>query len=373
MQNLNVEINAILYPAIPDTSRITTVYAAGYAISIGAFLSDIKYKTISAIDNLYYSERAVTTSIEDICYFDAVVLMQPPKISQLQNEFKMIERIIEYALDNKKLVFCNIPLDNSSLKRFLKMSEQLDTRFYYTVPQYESIKLSKGIPYKPTAKIIVVGSVISEVETLTVSFEIIQRLSKKKRVLSFTTSDNGNLLGMVSLRPYLDTNAFKGSDQIDIVKSVLQENSIHTHPDIIFIHIAEAMMEYTELITQGYGMVPYFISRIVHPDAFICGFPLNLTTEAVIDSISEDLNGRFGFPVDIAFTTNAIIDATSAPNPEHVSIVRCDNKLASRFVDPKSLDRKIPLSLCVDSNGIDCVCHLLENTMEGLEQVESLY
>ena len=369
MQSLTSEINAILYPALPNTLGITTVNISGYIIKVKAFLSERKYKTCEAIDSLSHEGITILHDLKDIVDYDAFVLMQPPRTSLLKYDVDFVEKAISYALANGKLVICNILLDSGVLKRINQLQKQHNGNFEYSVPEFVPSELSKGTPFKPAAKIIVVGSVIPEVESLPLCYRITQKLAEKYRVLSFTTSDNGNLLGMVPLRPYLDTHSLGETERIDALKGIIQKHVQESNPEVILIHIAEAMMEYTEVITQGYGIVPYYLSRIIRPDVFACGFPLNLCNEAVVASISDELNGRYGFAVDIPFATNVIVDSTSAPNPEHVSIVHCDSKLATEFIDPQSPDSAFSVSICIDQRSIDHVCDMLEKEMEETEQI----
>lgn len=369
MQRLTSEINAILYPALPNTLGITTVNISGNIIKVKAFLSERKYKTCDAIDSLSHDGITILHDLEDIVNYDAFVLMQPPRTSLPKYDVSFIEKAISYALVNGKIVICNSQLDNDVLKRINQLEKQHNGNFVYSVPQFVPSELPKGTFFKPTARIIVVGSVIPEVESLPLCYGITQRLAEKYRVLSFTTSDNGNLLGMVPLRPYLDTHSLGEIERIDALKGIIQKHVQESNPEVILIHIAEAMMEYTEVITQGYGIVPYYLSRIIRPDVFACGFPLNLCNEAVVASISDELNGRYGFAVDIPFATNVIVDSTSAPNPEHVSIVHCDSKLATEFIDPQSPDSAFSVSICIDQRSIDHVCDMLEKEMEETEQI----
>lgn len=367
------EIDAILYPALPNTLGITTVYASGYSMRVKAFLTEAKYRTSNEIDNLYHGEINITSNISDITNYDAVVLMQPPQTRLLKYDVDLIQKLIEYALQNGKLVVCNLSLESTILKEFREMNRLYEGLFEYVVPQYIPVKPQHSIPLKSTAKTILVGSVIPDVESLSLSFEIINRLSRNHKIAAFTTSENGNLLGMVSLYPYFDTPLLHNEERIEMVKAVIQAQSEQSNPDIILIHINEAMMEYTEVITQGYGIVPYFISRILRPDIFVCGFPLNLCNESVIESISDDIGGRFGFAVDYAFTTNVLVDSTSAPNSEHVSIVHCDSDLTSRIIGSTFHNSSIPLSICIDSHGFDCISNMLENELEELGQIDKLF
>lgn len=367
------EIDAILYPALPNTLGITKVFSSGYSMRVKAFLSEMNCKTSNAINNLNLADITIISSINEITNYDAVVLLQPPQTRLLKYDVGLIKRLVEYALQNGKLVVCNLTLESTILKRFREMNRLYEGVFEYVVPQYIPVEPQHGIPLKLTAKTILVGSVIPDVESLSLSFEIINRLSRNHRIAAFTTSENGNLLGMVSLYPYFNTPLLLNEERIEMVKAVIQAQSEQSNPDIILIHINEAMMEYTEVITQGYGIVPYFISRILRPDIFACGFPLNLCNESVIKSISDDISGRFGFAVDYAFTTNVLIDSTSAQNLEHVSIVHCDSDLTSRIVGSSFHNSPIPLSVCIDSHGVDCLSSMLENELEELGQIDKLF
>ena len=68
------------------------------------------------------------------------------------------------------------------------------------------------------------------------------------------------------------------------------------------------MMEYNDKLTNGFGILPFIVTKALTPDYFVCGMPCGYGNSAYIDSFSEGIAGRFGFGIDYIHLSNVEID-----------------------------------------------------------------
>jgi hypothetical protein len=132
------------------------------------------------------------------------------------------------------------------------------------------------------------------------------------------------------------------------------------------------MIEYNENITNGFGILPYILSKALTPDCFICGIPYRYGYRSYIDILSEGMSGRFGYGIDIAHLSNVEFDAPTMFNFQSESIVHTTFENVSRQIVDNCVESNIPVINLLIENEVESLAEILANNIREHSDVTSI-
>lgn len=115
-------------------------------------------------------------------------------------------------------------------------------------------------------------------------------------------------------------------------------------------------MEYNELIPNGFGILPYIISKAMTPDFFVCCFPFEFANSKFINNINEGIASRFGFPIDYVHLSNAIVDGAMILNAETLSVVYTPQEDVNDRVTQLRTHTEIPVFNLIEDSDLKQLC-----------------
>jgi hypothetical protein len=157
-----------------------------------------------------------------------------------------------------------------------------------------------------------VGGVIGEANSFEVFLNLYGELSKYLNVAAFSTSENAEICDITSLHSLLYERSLLETEKVFALNNAVLTKVKETNSEMVLIHVEEAMMSFSNSLTNGFGIVPYMISQIISPDFSICCLPYDCADPAFIAEFAQGLEGRFSFSPDVWHISNALLDHSVA-------------------------------------------------------------
>lgn len=170
--------------------------------------------------------------------------------------------------------------------------------------------------------VILVGGLVEEPGI----FEMIARLKNymEKNGVSATVIDNhtiGTLFGFRTIKHILKNQKLTEAEKIENINKMIQQICKKEYPEVIIMEAPDALLSYSDLFPNGFGIWSYMLTQAVTPDFLICSIPYELGEKGFLDEVSTDFKNRFGCELSAAYISNIIVDSLSSINNRKLSFV----------------------------------------------------
>ncbi len=200
-------------------------------------------------------------------------------------------------------------------------------------------RLRKG-PLAPVKKYIVfVGGVIGEANSLEVFLNLYGELSKYLNVAAISTSENARFCNVCSIHEILYDRSLLENEKVFAVSDAISNSIANTNADLVLVHSEEAMMSFSDSLTNGFGIIPFIISQVVLPDYSICCLPCDCFSFEFINDFAEGLNGRFCFVPDVWHISNALLDHTITTSSQDAHAIYASLDTVNSLLEQNKTDR----------------------------------
>ena len=160
---------------------------------------------------------------------------------------------------------------------------------------------------------IYVGGLLNDSNTYEVIVGIVLALRKKGiKVVAVANEETSEVFGIYSMPKEFFDDTYSPDDKIKNMKRYLHLISRNSGAEILIVQIPGALMEYSEVLTSGYGIIPYLFSKILIPELFYFTLPYELVEKDSLNKIVEYLNKKYDFETQGIFPTNQIVDGTES-------------------------------------------------------------
>ena len=210
-----------------------------------------------------------------------------------------------------------------------------------------------------------VGGVIGEANSFEVFLNLYGELRRNLKVAALSTSENAEICDIVSLFNLVQERSLFEAEKVFAINNAISNAIKETDADLVLIHVEEAMMSFSNSLTNGFGIVPYMFSQIVSPDFSICCLPCDCTDPEFITEFAQGLEGRFSFSPDVWHISNALLDHSVASEVQDANAI---------YVSIESIDRVIQLgnaaglnigSLVTDESIMRCAEDIIKDWKES--------
>lgn len=178
-----------------------------------------------------------------------------------------------------------------------------------------------GILYPVNRYTVFVGGVIGASNSFEVFLRLYGELSKHLDVAAFSSSINAKCCDLISLHGILYHQAYTESEKVFAINNVILRAIRDNNPNLVLIHVEEAMMSFSNSKTNGFGIVPYMVSQVLSPDYSVCCLPCDCADSMFIQEFAQGLEGRFCFSPDIWHVSNALLDNSVATELQDLNAV----------------------------------------------------
>ena len=237
--------------------------------------------------------------------------------------YKSIIEVIHNTIALKKTIICSAILKSEDLRDICESARISNCEFIY-LPSTERMANppGKGRLYYPFAPVIFIGGLIKEANTLEVFLSICGKLKQRGlRVISISANMNCAQVNMVTFSGVLNTKLYTDKERVYALNDTIKTIEEEEHPDVILFHLSEAMLEYNEILPNGFGLTPFLISKAITPDIFICCIPCEFAHNGFINSISQGFANKLGYPINYVHISNAIVDGIELVSDEETTVV----------------------------------------------------
>ena len=227
--------------------------------------------------------------------------------------------IILQAIESKKAVICVRHLLEDDVCFFKKLASIKGVQFQYMRNAESKEPINRG-PLKAIPSFVVLfGGVLKDPRVFETFLTSFLELSRVNNVIAFSTDLNAPLCGINPLAPCL-RNTLSEQDKIYSINAQIARCCKNEHPRIILIHVSEPLVAYSELIPNGFGIVPFLLSKALKIDCCICGIPFSLCSTEFIHNLSCGLLAQNGYSVDAAILSNLLLDIPISIEKESTSV-----------------------------------------------------
>lgn len=289
---------------------------------------------------------------------------------EIENETKQFEFMIKNTLEAEKTVLYfdksmgNISADiTDSLKRHWgKLSIYADDEYSY------NSKIDFGKYHEIDTPVILVGGLVAESD----SFDVLSHLAARFRAdglhtTVLTRSPVGKLFGFHNMGHIFDSLKYTEAEKIAKMNHFIKDLEFSEIPDIILIEAPDAVLRYSNIVPNGFGIQTYMLSEAVPPDYFVCCVPLSLAYEALLSDISKGFEKRLGIPITAIHISNLFIDSVEMIQTRKLSYARDDlDRVRKRLAQERQLS-KIPMYNTIDDGIEGLYSHIINAGLEGFD------
>ena len=219
---------------------------------------------------------------------------------------------------------------------------------------------------KLTTPVILIGGLVTQADTCEVMFRLKEQLITKGYHPSLVSRyPMGRLFGCSMLDHIFCDGFLTEAQKITRLNLLLRTIEFSERPDIILVEAPDALMRYSDLAVNGYGIQSYMLSQAIQPDYLVCCVPFELAESGFLAALSTDFHGRLGASICAVHVSNIIVDSFAVMQSHEISYVHTkmervvDHIRASEMTSPI-----IPLSnvLYDDARSI---CEALFSSLEA--------
>lgn len=305
------------------------------------------------VDNVIYSNLQETKEM-----WTTLLVANHSDIFNSGDIYSLTVDVIKTALILHKTVICAAQLKPDDLNELVLVNNHNKCQFIY-LPDQEKLPLSldKGRLYCPIAPILFVGGLLEEANILKTFLSVSGRLqSDSFNVVPISTNANCGLAGITTFTQLTYPEGINEVKKVYTLNNLVKNIEEDKHPDLFIIHLPGALMEYNELIPNGFGLFPYIISKALTPDFFICCIPCELANSKFISAVSEGIVSRFGFSIDYVHISNAIVDGAMIFGQEALTVVYTTQEDVNNRVTQLRSSSEIPVFNLLNHRDLDLLC-----------------
>lgn len=273
--------------------------------------------TCKANDEIYidFAKKAVFAN-KNVVWCDNGQAYVPSKLSNLSNHgSKKLNLMVE---DNRKIVYPNF-----------------------------------GLEYTPIeTPVIMVGGILEQADTLELTIQLSNRFTQDGHaVTTIVRNPFGQLFGFHTINHILERSDINENEKIVKMNNYIRAIEFTERPDVIIVEAPDALLRYSDKVSNGFGVYTYILSQAVSPDYLILGAPFELSAESLIAFLSNDFSYRLGSQIHAVHVSNIIIDSMDMLQSHELSFAYADMDMVNEYMH-KNMNDTFPL-FNVISDGID--------------------
>lgn len=274
-------------------------------------------------------------------------------------------RMIDYALSMKKQVVCAQGLSEENLEYFRNKARNEKCDFCYlpidtikTAPRFDGA--TKAIH----SFCVLFGNVVQDSASFEAFLQCSSELSKTFPIISISTDDNAMLCGFNSVSHIL-RSGISETQKIYQINRLVAGASERERPELVLIHISNAMLAYNDSVPNGFGVIPFMFSKAVPTHCFICTIPFALSFPDFVEELSKGIENQNGYPVEGIVVSNMLIDSPAVFESESISATYAPISTIEETLQYYTNNGETPAFCITNQTNIDKLVALL---VDGLNQ-----
>ena len=119
----------------------------------------------------------------------------------------------------------------------------------------ENLRITSHILNQVKKFVVLVGGVIGEANSFEVFLSLYGELKKRVRTVAFSSSPNAEICGVNSFYKAIHTKSYSESEKVFVINQIILDAVKKSDADLVIIHIEEAMMSFSNALTNGFGIM----------------------------------------------------------------------------------------------------------------------
>jgi len=217
------------------------------------------------------------------------------------------------------------------------------------------------------APVILVGGLMSEAD----SFEVLLGLAAKLHdnglyTTCFINHPICDIFGFHNLGRILNKSNKDEAQKMAELIAYVKDLEITERPDVILVEAPDAVMRYSDLFPNGFGIRSYMVCQVIRPDYFVCCVPFKMANGALMDALSRDFETRLNVSINAVHVSNLMPDLTNKmPSLSDIDIipyVQVNLDSVRIQIEHEGKNSQIPM-YDVITEGIDGIYAILNENM----------
>lgn len=253
-----------------------------------------------------------------------------------------------------KDVKCAKRLSSSECNTCISIAKINNCNFTYLPHEEETRYKTIGPLERLHSFYILFGSITYDAQSLDACLNCFEELSKVYRAVSLSTDENPLLCGVKSLFPIIHAT-FSETEKVYGMNQFFANIERTSHPELIFIHTKEPVLAFDDVVPNGFGLVPYMLSKAIPTNLFICSLPYLYCNPVFADNLNNGCMNQNGYPIDGIIASNMLIDASGISERERVSATYVPGKIVERQLSAYQQleEEQIPTYNVISKSGIE--------------------
>ncbi|MFZ2539326.1 MAG: TIGR04066 family peptide maturation system protein, partial [Oscillospiraceae bacterium] len=276
--------------------------------------------------------------------------------------------IMESSLKKGKEVICLADLSNEQAEYLQKTAQDSGVTFQYfsndkfNLESY--LNQSGATMYTPIAPVIFVGGLVEESN----NFEVFLALCHKFKAGGYRVCGIGGTkyceaFNLISKPTILEDRSSTNEQKINTINTMLKDLEYSEKPDIIIIQIPDAMLRFSDIITNKFGVNAFLISQAVQPSYFLCTTMCDMLESEGLKDISNCFSKRFGYPIDCLHVSTLTINPGISMDEHKLCFFHQDIEYVDKKIEELGAKSTIPVINILDDQQLDIV---YENILNAL-------
>ena len=209
--------------------------------------------------------------------------------------------------------------------------------------------------------VILVGGLLTEADVFEVLIQLAICMRKNGiHPLVLTRNPIGKMFDFYEMGHIFNNKNLSESEKIIAINLLTRNLEITEMPDVILLEAPDAIMQFSNVDPNGFGIKTYMVCRALSPDYLICSVPWDLGVGVFVEAISSDLTNRLKLPISAIHISNIIVDTaellqTRTISYAHSSLERVQNQLENE-------KGKTQIVMCnVIQDGVDEIISMFES------------
>jgi peptide maturation system protein (TIGR04066 family) len=208
---------------------------------------------------------------------------------------------------------------------------------------YDNFNSSEGF-LKITAPVILVGGLVECSDILGVLICLNNKfINIGSNPAVVTKQPFGQLFGFHNINHIFRSPNLTESLKIRELNRYLAAIEHYDCPDVFIVEAPDAVMRFSDIDPNGFGILTYMLAQAIRPDMFVCCFPVELAVSKFIESLSRDFRIRLGTPIQAVQVSNIVIDSADLNQSKQLSYVHVDQNRVQAQIKKESSSSQIPI------------------------------
>jgi hypothetical protein len=175
----------------------------------------------------------------------------------------------------------------------------------------------------------------------------------------------GQLFGFHNINHIINSPDIVESFKIRELNRYLAAIEHYDCPDVFIVEAPDAVMRYSDIDPNGFGILTYMLAQAIRPDIFVCCVPVDLAVSQFIESLSRDFRIRLGTPIHAVQVSNIVMDSAGLNQTKKLSYVHVQQSRVQDQIRKESSSSQIPL-LDIDSGDEEKLYQCVDFSMKSI-------